>query len=405
MKKRFLSLILCGALLNSAASAAVVQLPIGSNTFSRFENKMVSEEALDAPAYINEASRTMVPVRAVSQSLGADVNWLPESRTVEIQKEETKITLTIDSPTAFVNGESVSLDAVPVIQNDRTMVPLRFIGEALGVTVSYANGFVLLDDTEVLLRNGNKVFTLAQLDTLRALYYTWNVNEMGEMDEETFRKSCVHTAILRASSILKIENAFPQAVIPPQEYPSIIAESQSAGTLSDMPLDGMRDLIYERLYFSTGVPLYDVLENDGTDYATKYASEYVCAKHILCENEETAKAVYEKAVAGQDFDTLIKEYGTDPGMLQHPDGYVFTRGEMVLPFEEAAYAANIGEITSPVKTDFGYHVILRLPLPPLSDSTKDAMIYNDIQHRLSESPDTENVKSYEEIMAIWDTAE
>lgn len=405
MKKQFLSLLFAGSLLFTSVSAAVIELPVGSSAFTRFENGAVSEEVLDQPAYINEASRTMVPVRAVSQAFGADVEWLPESRSVVIKKENREIRLTVDSTEAFIDDKAVTLDSAAVIRNDRTMVPLRFIGEALGATVSFSNGSVLLDDTEVLLRCGDKVFTRAQLDTLRDLYYTWNINEIGEMDEAKFRTNCVYTAILRADAILKIENAFPEAVIPADAYASVIAEAEALGALSDMPLPGMRNLLYERLYFSGGVPLFDALKSTGTDYAARYAAEYVAAKHILCEDEETANAVYEKAANGEDFDALIAEYGTDPGMVQNPDGYVFTKGEMVLPFETAAFSAEIGEITPPVQTDFGYHIILRLPLPPFSESMEMTLINADIQARLSASADTEYVKSFEEIMEIFTSSE
>ncbi len=401
MKKQFLSLLFAGSLLFTSVSATVIELPVGSGAFTRFENSTVSEEVLDEPAYINEASRTMVPVRAVSQAFGADVEWLPESRSVVIHKENREIRLTIDSTIATVDGAEVTLDSAAVIRADRTMVPLRFIGEALGTTVSFSNGSVLLDDTEVLLKCGDKVFTYAQLDTLRDLYYTWNINEIGEMDEATFRESCVYTAILRADAILQIENAFPEAVIPADTYASVIAESEALGALTDMPLSGMRNLLYERLYFSGGVPLFDALKSTKTDYAARYAAEYACAKHILCEDEETANAVYEKAKNGEDFDALVAEYGTDPGMTQNPDGYVFTKGEMVLPFETAAFSAEIGEITPPVKTDYGYHVILRLPLPPFSERIEAMLINADIQARLAASADTEYVKSFEEIMGMF----
>lgn len=405
MKKQIFSCLITGALLFSTVSAAVVELPVGKNTLYRFENSTLTEETLDAPAYINEASRTMVPVRAIAQAFDAAVEWLPESRSVIIKKGETEIKLLVDSGEAFVNAAPVTLDSPAVIRADRTMVPLRFIGEALGTVVSYSNGSVLLDDTKVLLKCGDKVFTHAQLDTLRDLYYTWNIGEIGEMDEKTFRESCVHTAILRADAILKIENAFPEAVIPADVYPSVIRESEALGKLTDMPLSGMRNLLYERLYFSGGVPLYDTLRASGTDYAARYEAEYVSAKHVLCPDEETAATVYEKAKAGADFDALIAEYGTDPGMVQNPDGYVFTKGEMVLPFETATFAAAIGEITSPVKSDYGYHVIQRLPLPPLTDDFINTIIYGDIQKRLNNSAATEYLSSYEEIMAMFSEGE
>lgn len=85
----------------------------------------------------------------------------------------------------------------------------------------------------------------------------------------------------------------------------------------------------------------------------------VKASHILVDDEASAKVVYEKLKAGEDFAELAKEYSKDPGSAQKGGdlGY-FDRNRMIPEFEEVAFAATIGEINSPVKTKFGYHIIL-----------------------------------------------
>ncbi len=105
-----------------------------------------------------------------------------------------------------------------------------------------------------------------------------------------------------------------------------------------------------------------------------YADKYVRAKHILIQfdgdTEESkantfkkAKEVHALAIAeNADFDALIKEYGEDPGMTYYTDGYVFTVGEIVPEFETAAFALNENEISAPVETSYGYHIIQRLDL-------------------------------------------
>jgi len=57
-------------------------------------------------------------------------------------------------------------------------------------------------------------------------------------------------------------------------------------------------------------------------------------------------------------------------MLQNPDGYVFTKGEMVEAFESESFNLKEGAISKPVKSEFGYHIILRLPLPEISEEIK-----------------------------------
>ena len=86
--------------------------------------------------------------------------------------------------------------------------------------------------------------------------------------------------------------------------------------------------------------------------------EQVEASHILVENEETANKVKEKLGAGEDFAELAKEYSTDPSNAENGGelGY-FSKGTMVEEFENIAFSMNVGEISDPVKTDYGYHLI------------------------------------------------
>jgi len=74
-----------------------------------------------------------------------------------------------------------------------------------------------------------------------------------------------------------------------------------------------------------------------------------------------AKEIYDRVQSGEDFDKLMKEYSEDPGLKESPDGYVFRDGEMVKEFEEATDSIGFNQIAF-CKSDFGYHIILRLPI-------------------------------------------
>ncbi len=105
-------------------------------------------------------------------------------------------------------------------------------------------------------------------------------------------------------------------------------------------------------------------DKDVFDYANQ--NGYIRVKHILVlketENaEEVAQEVLNKALAGEDFDALITQYGNDPGMASRPEGYFFGRGKMVKEFEDASYALEENTISGIVETDYGYHIIKRLP--------------------------------------------
>ncbi len=81
--------------------------------------------------------RTLVPVRAIFESLGATVEWNSETRTATGTRGDTTITLTLGSNVAYVNGEEKSLDVPAQSIDGRTMVPARFISEALDCDVTW----------------------------------------------------------------------------------------------------------------------------------------------------------------------------------------------------------------------------------------------------------------------------
>ncbi|MGN0163386.1 MAG: peptidylprolyl isomerase, partial [Candidatus Ornithomonoglobus sp.] len=118
-----------------------------------------------------------------------------------------------------------------------------------------------------------------------------------------------------------------------------------------------------------------------------YRNNYFRAKHILVEDEALAKELLEKARNGADFDALMKEYSTDPGTAYYPDGYVFTYNEMVPVFEECVRNTDIGGFGL-CRSDYGWHVILRLELPEdYSDVQYDielALLNSHIRERISE---------------------
>ena len=92
----------------------------------------------DARPFIDtQSNRTMIPVRFVAENLGCKVDWNGDLRVVYIQKNDTLIELKIGVLEAIVGGKVMSLDAKAVIEENRTFVPLRFVSEALGAFVEW----------------------------------------------------------------------------------------------------------------------------------------------------------------------------------------------------------------------------------------------------------------------------
>lgn len=90
------------------------------------------------PQLIND--RTMVPMRAIFESLGATVEWDEATQTVKAQKEDTAIVLTIGSEYMYVNDTAVLLDSPACIVDGRTLAPVRAVSEAFGINVAWDDG-------------------------------------------------------------------------------------------------------------------------------------------------------------------------------------------------------------------------------------------------------------------------
>lgn len=87
--------------------------------------------------YIDNHNRTQVPVRFLTEKLGAVVSWDGKIKRVTIKKDDLTILLDIDSNNAYLNGKVIKMDTNAVLQNNRTVVPLRFVSESFGFDVEY----------------------------------------------------------------------------------------------------------------------------------------------------------------------------------------------------------------------------------------------------------------------------
>ncbi|MEB9896265.1 copper amine oxidase N-terminal domain-containing protein [Bacillus cereus] len=94
----------------------------------------------DARPIMDSSNRTLVPLRVVSENLGAKVKWDGKNKQATIQKGTASINMKVNDSTAYINGEAKTFDSKMVMMGSRTMVPLRFVSEALGTTVEFDKG-------------------------------------------------------------------------------------------------------------------------------------------------------------------------------------------------------------------------------------------------------------------------
>lgn len=146
-------LALTAALGGVGAAATDITIVINGETVA----------ADEPPRIVND--RTLVPIRVISEYLGADVEWEEEAQQVHITWGDRNISLIIGEKRAWVDGEPVDLDVAPQIMATatigRTMVPLRFAGEALGAHVGWDGD----TRTVTVARGGSTLMAVEYLET------------------------------------------------------------------------------------------------------------------------------------------------------------------------------------------------------------------------------------------------
>lgn len=93
-------------------------------------------EELDIAPYVKNKT-TLVPLRLIAENLGVTVNWASKTKTITMVKDKTTVILTLGKKTATVDGKSKTLPVAPESRYGVTMVPLRFITESLGASLVY----------------------------------------------------------------------------------------------------------------------------------------------------------------------------------------------------------------------------------------------------------------------------
>jgi len=108
-----------------------------SDSFIKVTVNGKTVEFPDAQPFIDESGRTQVPARFVSQALGCTVEWTASTATVTIKKGNDTVKLKVGENKAFLNNVQKTLDTKAQIKNSRTFVPLRFVSETLGANVTW----------------------------------------------------------------------------------------------------------------------------------------------------------------------------------------------------------------------------------------------------------------------------
>jgi len=169
-------------------------------------------------------------------------------------------------------------------------------------------------------------------------------------------------------------------LLQPTEYTEELYQDNYQSFLDDIKNDGINEDTIRRIVEISLIQekLFEAVTAD-----VSRDQEQVWIRHILVEDEETAKEVIQKLDDGEDFADLALEYSIDDSNKeQGGDLGWFPRGTMIEPFEEAAFALEVGQISDPVQTDYGWHILESLGKEnrPLTDSGYSSLqnqVWND----------------------------
>ena len=226
---------------------------------------------------------------------------------------------------------------------------------------------------------------LAALIAVGILYYQANSQAVATVDGQTIEKEELYEFMARQNGQQALDSLVSQKIVELEagkqnigaSDEEIQAELQSyydyyggeeafmqSLTASGYPLEQIRQdmavtvkikkLLEPRVVISDE-EMQTYFEENQADFAQE---EQVQASHILVDTEEKASEIQRRLTSGEDFVQLARENSTDTASAGNGgDLGFFSRGAMMQEFEEAAFGMQVGQVSAPVKTDYGYHII------------------------------------------------
>jgi peptidyl-prolyl cis-trans isomerase D len=283
----------------------------------------------------------------LAQMFGMDPNSDPQ-----MSQSLSQITQQLDSPSTI--GGQVIDDMI----ND---LLIRQYAKANGITVSAADVEKAAQIALHYYQNGTPTPSLTPTELV---YSTLNATQMAIMTPtltptptETQTPSPTSTlAPTPTPDLTSTATPIPSPV--PSSTPFTLKgyQDQYQKTLKSYSGLGLNDTEFRYIFFESGL-YHDRVQAKVTAYVA-HQQEEVWARHILVADEATAKDISTQLAAGADFATLAAKYSIDTGSKDKGgDLGWFARGKMVAEFEKAAFSMKVGEISQPIKSTYGYHII------------------------------------------------
>lgn len=257
-------------------------------------------------------------------------------------------------------------------------------------------------EEEIVAKVNDKAITFGQLDELYSVYMA-AMPDIGIKEQEM--KEVVLDDMIRLEVIkqyLSANNIEVESAEIEEEYKNYMEQVASNSITKEFFEKNNISEAFVKEYI-IGSYLYDIKfydkvtsevkneEEAAIQYYNNHKDEFtrVRASHILVKKKKEAQKIMDKIKSGEDFAALAKEYSIDGSAQNGGDLDYFPKGKMVKPFEDAAFALEIGEVSDIVETDYGFHIIkLTDKITDAFEEIKDyvvSVMYNDIyQTKLDE---------------------
>ena len=347
----------------------------------------------DAAPFIDSNNRTLVPIRFISEELGAQVEWDQANQTVTIIKEQMKVNLTVGQKTMIVSGKTKTMDTTPTMKEGRLFVPVKYIGELLNVDVEWLSKENTVAITpgiasDAVVAKVNDLTITAQ-DIMNQIEYEMMMIEYQYQYDDSFWETEEAKEYIEARKVelvdyiikdkvaiikgkeLKLE---PTKAEVDSEFLKVKESYESKAAFeSALVNSGLTEELYKEQikgdltisntykYISNKMSVTDAeikayYESNRGDYLVGPGAKM---SHILVATEGEAKAIKAEYDKGISFAELAKKYGTDGTKDQGGElGYIeYNSSSYDMDFLNGAKTLEEGQVSNPVQTQFGWHLI------------------------------------------------
>jgi parvulin-like peptidyl-prolyl isomerase len=177
------------------------------------------------------------------------------------------------------------------------------------------------------------------------------------------------------------------------------AEIKKQGVTDEQVREDVRASVVQNKLYEEVTSDVTVSDKEIEEYYKKNKQNYIQpasrdVRHILVKKKALAESLYQRAKSGENFAALAKKYSTDPGTKKQGGKLPISKGRQVPEFDKAAFALKPGELSQPVKTSYGWHVILALTGIKKEKVTPLAEVKPAIRQQLLQQEKTDAMKDW-----------